>query len=70
MTFNNHRGFRAALCWREDIAKLARENNDANVISMPGRIISKEEDKKIDEIFLDTPFEGGRHQRRIDKIPL
>ncbi len=58
------------ICWREDIAKLAREHNDANVLSMPGRFISKEEAKKIVEIFLDTPFEGGRHQRRIDKIPL
>ena len=70
MTLNKHRGVRAALCWREDIAKLAREHNDANVLSMPGRFISKEEAKKIVEIFLDTPFEGGRHQRRIDKIPL
>lgn len=60
MTLNKHRGVRAALCWREDIAKLAREHNDANVLSMPGRFISKEEAKKIVEIFLDTPFEGGR----------
>ena len=70
MTLNKHRGVRAALCWLEDIAKLAREHNDANVLSMPGRFISKEEAKKIVDIFLDTPFEGGRHQRRIDKIPL
>ncbi len=47
MTLNKHRGVRAALCWREDIAKLAREHNDANVLSMPGRFISKEEAKKI-----------------------
>ena len=70
MPLNKHRGVRAALCWQEDIAKLAREHNDANVLSMPGRFISKEEAKKIVKIFLDTPFEGGRHQRRIDKIPL
>ncbi len=70
MTLNKHRGIRSALCWQEDIAKLAREHNDANVLSMPGRFISQEEAKKIVEIFLDTPFEGGRHQRRIDKIPL
>ena len=70
MTLNKHRGVRAALCWREDIAKLAREHNDANVLSMPGRFISKEEAKKIVDIFLDTPFEGGRHQRRMDMILL
>lgn len=70
MTLNKHQGIRAALCWQTDIAKLAREHNDANVVVMPGRFISKEEARKIIDIFLDTPFEGGRHQRRIEKIPV
>lgn len=70
MALNKHRNVRAALCWQVDIAKLAREHNDANVLSMPGRFISHEEAREIVEIFLDTPFDGGRHQRRIDKIPL
>lgn len=70
MTLNKHQGIRAALCWQTDIAKLAREHNDANVVVMPGRFISNEEAKKIIDIFLDTPFEGGRHQRRIEKIPV
>lgn len=70
MTLNKHQGIRAALCWQTDIAKLAREHNDANIVVMPGRFIGKEEAKKVVEIFLDTPFEGGRHQRRVEKIPL
>ena len=67
---NKVKGIRAALCTDCYSARMAKEHNDANVLSMPGRFISKEEAKKIVEIFLDTPFEGGRHQRRIDKIPL
>lgn len=70
MTLNKHQGVRAALCWQEDIAELARSHNDANILVMPGRFISKEEATKVVEAFLSTPFEGGRHQRRIDKIPL
>ncbi len=71
MTLNKHRGVRAALCWQADIARLAREHNDANVLSVPGRVISREEAREIVETFLDTPFEeGGRHQRRVEKIPL
>ncbi len=70
MTLNKHQGIRAALCWTEEIARLAREHNDANVLVMPGRYISKEEARKAVDTFLGTPFQGGRHLRRIEKIPL
>lgn len=70
MTLNKHQGIRAALCWEEEIAQLARSHNDANILVMPGRFISQEEATRAVEAFLNTPFEGGRHQRRIDKIPL
>lgn len=70
MTLNKHQGIRAALCWTPEIAHLARQHNDANVLSMPGRFISTEEADKIMEEFFNTDFEGGRHQRRIDKIPV
>ena len=70
ITLNKHQGIRAALCWEADIAQLARAHNDSNVLVLPGRFISKEEAVKVVDTFLDTPFEGGRHQRRIDKIPL
>lgn len=70
MTLNKHQGVRAAISWQEEIARLARAHNDANVLVMPGRFIRKEEATRMVETFLDTPFEGGRHQRRIDKIPL
>lgn len=70
MTLNKHQGIRAALCWNAEIARLARAHNDANVLVLPGRFISEEEAAKALDIFLATPFEGGRHQRRIDKIPV
>lgn len=70
ITLNKHQGIRAALCWEAEIARLARAHNDANVLVLPGRFISEEEAQKALEIFLSTPFEGGRHQRRIDKIPV
>ena len=70
MTLNKHQGIRAALCWNAEIAQLARAHNDANVLVMPGRFISWDEDEKILEVFFATEFEGGRHQRRIDKIPV
>ena len=70
MTLNKHQGIRAALCWQEEIARLAREHNDANVLVMPGRFISQEEATHTVEDILNTSIEGGRHQRRIDKIPL
>ena len=70
MTLNKHQGIRAALCWNEEIARLARQHNDANILSMPARFISKEEAVKIMEAFLSSDFEGGRHERRIKKIPV
>jgi len=70
MTLNKHQGIRAALCWNAEIAGLAREHNDANVLSLPGRLISNEEASEIVDAFLSTPFGGGRHQGRINKIPV
>ncbi len=70
MTLNKHQGIRAALCWIPEIARLARQHNDANVLVMPGRFISTETAQSIMDVFLSTDFEGGRHQRRIDKIPV
>lgn len=70
ITLNKHQGVRAALCWKEEIARLAREHNDANILVMPGRFISLEEATRSVKTFLNTSFEGGRHQRRIDKIPV
>ena len=69
MTLNKHQGIRAALCWIPEIAKLARQHNDANILVLPARFISEEDATEITEVFLNTDFEGGRHQRRIDKIP-
>ena len=70
MTLNKHQGIRAALCWIPEIARLSRLHNDANVLVLPGRFISPEEARSIMDIFLSTNFEGGRHKRRIDKIPI
>ena len=70
ITLNKHQGIRAALCWRPDIAHLARQHNDANVLVMPGRFITTGEASQILNEFFTTAFEGGRHQRRIDKIPV
>ena len=70
ITLNKHQGIRAALCWTAEIAHLARQHNDANVLVMPGRFISTEEADMIMKEFFSTPFEGGRHQRRVDKIPV
>ncbi|MDD3789812.1 MAG: RpiB/LacA/LacB family sugar-phosphate isomerase [Petrimonas sp.] len=69
MTVNKHPGIRAALCWNKEIARLARAHNDANILSLPGRFLSEEEIYDILVTFLNTPFEGGRHKRRIDKVP-
>ena len=68
MTANKHKGVRAAICWSEEIAELARQHNDANIISIPSRFLSEEEIIHIVEAFIKTDFEGGRHKRRIDKI--
>ena len=70
MTLNKHQGIRAALCWNAEIAHLARQHNDANILVMPGRFISTEEADMILTEFFSTEFEGGRHQNRIDKIPV
>ncbi|HYV99494.1 MAG TPA: ribose 5-phosphate isomerase B [Gemmatimonadaceae bacterium] len=65
---NRHHGVRAAVAWTPEIAKLAREHNDANVLVLPARFVSDEDGVQILKTWLDTPFEGGRHQRRVDKI--
>ncbi|MEE0979231.1 MAG: ribose 5-phosphate isomerase B [Muribaculaceae bacterium] len=70
ITLNKHQGIRAALCWAPEIARLARQHNDANVLVLPARFIAPEVALEIVDVFLNTEFEGGRHQRRIDKIPV
>ena len=68
MTANKHKKVRAALCWSEEIAKLAKQHNNANVVCIPARFISKEDALQIVRSFIDTKFEGGRHERRVNKI--
>ncbi len=68
MTANKHAGVRAALCWEKDIAQLARAHNDANVICIPARFISIDVALELIDTFLETAFEGGRHQNRVNKI--
>ena len=68
MTLNKHQGIRAALCWNAEIAHLARQHNDANIISIPARYTSIPQAVDMVESFLTTEFEGGRHQTRVDKI--
>lgn len=70
MTLNKHQQIRAALCWNQEISRLARSHNNANICSLPARFITKEEAIKIVEVFLNTNFEGGRHLTRINKIPI
>jgi ribose 5-phosphate isomerase B len=70
MTMNKHPKVRAAICWEVEIAKLARSHNDANVCSLPARFVSEELALGVLDAFLTTEFEGGRHQTRVDKIPL
>ena len=70
MTTNKHQGIRAALCWNVEISALARQHNDANICSLPARFISLDEAKEIITTFLSTSFVGGRHERRIRKIPV
>lgn len=69
MTMNKHQGVRAAHCWEPELARLARAHNDANALVLPARFIAPELAIEILEVFLTTPFEGGRHERRIEKIP-
>ncbi|MBK7764214.1 MAG: ribose 5-phosphate isomerase B [Bacteroidetes bacterium] len=68
ITANKHAGIRAALCWKNEIAALARQHNDANIIGLPARFLSEEEAKACVDTFFTTDFEGGRHQARVDKI--
>lgn len=70
ITLNKHQMIRAALCWMPEIAHLARQHNDANVLVMPGRFITNEEADAIMDEYLQTSFEGGRHARRVAKIPV
>ena len=69
MTANKRKTIRAALCWNQETSKLAREHNNANILSIPSRFVSKAEALEIVDTFIKTGFEGGRHQRRIEKIP-
>lgn len=68
MTANHHHGVRAALCWNVEIAELARRHNDANILALPGRFVSDELAWEMVKVFLETPFDGGRHAKRIEKI--
>lgn len=70
MTLNRHRAVRAAICWQPELATLARAHNNANICSMPGRFIDQQTAAQIADAFLNTPFEGGRHTKRVEKIEL
>lgn len=70
MTLNKHQGIRAALCWIPEIASLAKQHNNANILVLPARFISTEDADRIVDAYLVAQYEGGRHQRRIDKIPV
>ncbi|MBO7225061.1 MAG: ribose 5-phosphate isomerase B [Bacteroidales bacterium] len=70
MVANKYQNVRCALCWEEEIAQLAKQHNNANIISLPARFISKEKALSIVEAYLNTEFEGGRHQKRVEKIPI
>lgn len=68
MTANKHQGVRSALCWKNEIAQLSREHNDANILALPARFITEAEALEMVDTFFSVEFEGGRHQRRVDKI--
>lgn len=68
MTANHHHGVRAALCWNVELAELARRHNDANILALPGRFIDNETAWDMVQVFLNTPFDGGRHTQRVEKI--
>lgn len=70
MTANKHQGIRAAICWNEEIASLARQHNNANIICLPARFVDEVLATKMTEVFINTEFEGGRHQRRVGKIAI
>ena len=69
MTANKHQKIRSALCWNKKIAELSRTHNNANILSIPSRFVSLKESLEMVEVFLNTEFEGGRHLKRINKIP-
>jgi ribose 5-phosphate isomerase B len=68
ITANKHAKVRAAICWGEELAQLARQHNDANIICIPARFVREGDAEKMVNLFMDTPFEGGRHQTRVNKI--
>ena len=70
MAANKHQGIRAALCWNTETARLARLHNNANILCIPARLVSSEDALNMISVFLTTEFEGGRHERRVQKIPL
>lgn len=70
MTANKHQKIRAALCWNNELVSLARQHNDANILSIPARFVSQQQALEFVKIFLSTDFEGGRHQKRVKKIAL
>ncbi len=70
MTANKHQGIRAALCWTVEVARLARQHNNANVIALPARFVDLDEAEAMVNVFLNTDFEGGRHATRVDKIAM
>lgn len=70
MTVNKHQDIRSALCWNAEISHLARSHNDANICALPAKFVTIEDAKEITDVFLSTPFEGGRHCNRVEKIPL
>ena len=70
MSVNKHKGIRGALCWNSEVAALSRQHNNANIMALPGRFISKEEALACADAFMSATFEGGRHQGRIEKIEI
>ncbi len=69
ITANKHQHIRAAICWGEEIAQLVRQHNNANILCIPARFVSEATAEKMLQVFMDTPFEGGRHANRVNKIP-
>ena len=70
MTANKHEKIRAALCWNNELASLAKQHNNANIISIPARFVNEATALAMVKTFIDTEFEGGRHERRVNKIPI
>ena len=68
MTANKHQGIRAALCWNNELVALTRQHNNSNILTIPARFVSIQQALGFVELFLNTPFEGGRHSNRVDKI--